>query len=544
MISIIHQGDMAADKCVNLACGKLYFDTACQQNYRRHGVSERSLQTRYIGRNIVHKSVTVTTMNDAEHGARQGDPNGTVYIAERMTGARGTKGRSWIAESTGNLYMSYVLHMELPEGEDPTIDRYREFDIDVAGAIASLQALKSFGLNGVKVKWLNDLWITGHKLLGALTEYKGKVKVKLKEYHLYILGLGLNVNCDMRRDPAMHEISTSVMCELGHSVSREELFSKICNNLEPLLKMDRMELLKLYKIHEAIKPGDLMNVYKLNEIKAYTFGGVKKDWSVDVKDENDESFNFSCVEVSLRPVPVKTVYVVNGPDIEKWSTELILKTCNALVDTQRYEVATITTENISSENLSSCALVVIGQLKSTPKTSVYLSRVLDYIKKGGSCLTIGNACSLFQINKDVCLKDRQFAQYQEQVPSVIKTDVRGKSFSVKSNINLCLFHEYCQYSTVRYESARVLASRHFETASDNAEDKKANGCKHCTQNPTDIEVCKLEKGKICFCRPNIEVCYADIDEYLPKLDDKRLLLQETVCQRDRLFIEILEELNL
>ena len=35
-------------------------------------VAKMDLNTASIGRKIVHKSVTVTTMNDAEEGARQG----------------------------------------------------------------------------------------------------------------------------------------------------------------------------------------------------------------------------------------------------------------------------------------------------------------------------------------------------------------------------------------------------------------------------------------------------------------------------------------
>jgi hypothetical protein len=87
----------------------------------------------------------------------------------------------------------------------------------------------------------------------------------------------------MRRDPVMHRISTSVMCELGRSVSREVIFAKICNHLEPLLKMDRHELLKLYKLHEAIQCGDKVKVYMQdNSVVNCTFRKVNDDWSVEL----------------------------------------------------------------------------------------------------------------------------------------------------------------------------------------------------------------------------------------------------------------------
>jgi len=35
---------------------------------------------------------------------------------------------------------------------------------------------ENYGLSNVKVKWLNDLWVRGHKLLGALAEFKGVIE--------------------------------------------------------------------------------------------------------------------------------------------------------------------------------------------------------------------------------------------------------------------------------------------------------------------------------------------------------------------------------
>lgn len=57
-----------------------------------------------------------------------------------------------------------------------TPDRSMENDIELAASLATLNVLQKRGVNGVKVKWLNDLWIHGHKLLGALAEFKSLIK--------------------------------------------------------------------------------------------------------------------------------------------------------------------------------------------------------------------------------------------------------------------------------------------------------------------------------------------------------------------------------
>jgi uncharacterized membrane protein len=51
--------------------------------------------------------------------------------------------------------------------------------------------------------------------------------------------------------------------------------------------------------------------------------------------------------------------------------------------------------------MSLCAMIVIGQLASVSKsTPSYISTIEDYVKNGGSCLAIGNACTLFKSEDD------------------------------------------------------------------------------------------------------------------------------------------------
>jgi len=60
--------------------------------------------------------------------------------------------------------------------DTPVPDRSVENDIELAASLATLHVLQNRGVKGIKVKWLNDLWIHGHKLLGALAEFKSLIK--------------------------------------------------------------------------------------------------------------------------------------------------------------------------------------------------------------------------------------------------------------------------------------------------------------------------------------------------------------------------------
>ena len=55
-------------------------------------------------------------------------------------------------------------------------ERHLLYDIEMAASLAVMQVLENYGLSNVKVKWLNDLWVRGHKLLGALAEFKGVIE--------------------------------------------------------------------------------------------------------------------------------------------------------------------------------------------------------------------------------------------------------------------------------------------------------------------------------------------------------------------------------
>jgi len=56
-------------------------------------------------------------------------------------------------------------------------ERHLLYDIEMAASLAVMQVLQeNYGLSNVKVKWLNDLWVRGHNLLGALAEFKGVIE--------------------------------------------------------------------------------------------------------------------------------------------------------------------------------------------------------------------------------------------------------------------------------------------------------------------------------------------------------------------------------
>lgn len=114
-----------------------------------------------------------------------GDGRATVLLAERQTGGRGRRGRTWASPLAAHLYLS------LSRSFDGGLARLGGLSL-VAG-VATVEALRDMGLDAVRLKWPNDLVTIGpggtRKLGGLLVEGGGEVAGPARA----VIGLGLNV---------------------------------------------------------------------------------------------------------------------------------------------------------------------------------------------------------------------------------------------------------------------------------------------------------------------------------------------------------------
>lgn len=101
--------------------------------------------------------------------------------AEYQSAGRGRRGRNWLAPPGGAVCLSWAWHFA---GLAANLGA-----LSLAVGVASLRALAALGIQGVQLKWPNDLTTARGKLGGILiemrTEAAGPVQV--------VVGLGLNV---------------------------------------------------------------------------------------------------------------------------------------------------------------------------------------------------------------------------------------------------------------------------------------------------------------------------------------------------------------
>ncbi len=106
---------------------------------------------------------------------------GRVCLAEYQANGRGRRGRQWVSPFGSNLYLS--MYWRLDAGMAAAMG------LSLVIGIAAVEALEAIGIEGVKLKWPNDLYYQDKKLAGILVEMSGQAGGAA---HL-VIGMGLNI---------------------------------------------------------------------------------------------------------------------------------------------------------------------------------------------------------------------------------------------------------------------------------------------------------------------------------------------------------------
>jgi BirA family biotin operon repressor/biotin-[acetyl-CoA-carboxylase] ligase len=119
---------------------------------------------------------------------------GEALLAEYQTAGRGRRGRTWLAPPGGAICLSFSwVFAEVPR------------DLGALGlviGVCALQALKALGVEGVGLKWPNDLLIDDRKLGGILIELRAESSGPA----CVVIGIGLNVALGA---PLLEQIATT-----------------------------------------------------------------------------------------------------------------------------------------------------------------------------------------------------------------------------------------------------------------------------------------------------------------------------------------------
>lgn len=179
------------------------------------------LGTKMIGRKIYAYQTVQSTNTIAAQLAAMKAPEGTLVIAEYQTRGRGRLGREWHSPEKVGLYCSLILYPKIHPTQAP--------GISLMTAVALAETINSYDDIDVKIKWPNDVLISGMKAAGILTE----LSAELDRVEYVIVGVGVNLN-QKRSDfpPELRETATSVRIGTKEKVNRREFLQRFLRNFE------------------------------------------------------------------------------------------------------------------------------------------------------------------------------------------------------------------------------------------------------------------------------------------------------------------------
>ncbi len=219
--------------------------------------------------------------------ALAGAPHGTVCIADTQTEGRGRLGRSFFSPAGSGLYMSVLLRPTLPLSV-------------VSGRITTMAALavsraiiRTTGLSP-RIKWVNDLLLSGKKVCGILAE-----AVTIGKESAVILGIGVNVGRSAF-PPELADIATSIHAH-GKYPSRSVLAAAILDELAALDPADPDAWMPDYLALSATIGQDVRILPHGDEGFDAHAMDITRDGALIVE-RGGERLEISSGEVSLRPL--------------------------------------------------------------------------------------------------------------------------------------------------------------------------------------------------------------------------------------------------
>lgn len=208
--------------------------------------------------------------------------NFTFVSAGFQSAGRGRNNRNWKSEKGENLLFSLLIK------DESLINKYKSLSI-----ISALSVIEAINIDGLSIKWPNDIYYKDNKLVGILLESVCKEKIEC-----LIIGIGINVNQkefvgEYKRQP------TSLCKILNKDIDIEALKENVYKRIEHnfLLVKDNFDFYEKIASLDYLKNKNVCAEIN-NEIKDIKVLGINKDYSLKVQ-TNNELLNLESGEITF-----------------------------------------------------------------------------------------------------------------------------------------------------------------------------------------------------------------------------------------------------
>ena len=145
--------------------------------------------------------------------------DGTVFFALEQTRGKGQRGRSWISNKGQNIMLSVVWNAD-------GFNVLRTFELSALVAVACRELFERHAVDGVSIKWPNDIYWNDRKAGGILIENI----IQQGQWEKAIIGIGMNIN--QTQFPAMENRAVSLKQITGKAFDPVELGKELCRELD------------------------------------------------------------------------------------------------------------------------------------------------------------------------------------------------------------------------------------------------------------------------------------------------------------------------
>jgi BirA family biotin operon repressor/biotin-[acetyl-CoA-carboxylase] ligase len=217
--------------------------------------------------------------------------SGTVILSEYQAIGRGRRGKNWVSPFAANLYLSMVWDFD--QGASALQG------LSLAIGVAVSRALKQLKVDGVQLKWPNDIYINNKKLGGILLEMVGDPAGQCT----VIIGIGINHSMPKQSGDEIDQAWTDLSTVSPKTVSRNSLAAFIVNHCFDVLAdyqlkgfagyQDEWQAMDAFKETQAV-------VSTMNQSTVGTPVGVNEFGALKMQLVSGEIKTFIGGELSLR----------------------------------------------------------------------------------------------------------------------------------------------------------------------------------------------------------------------------------------------------
>ncbi len=205
-------------------------------------------------------------------------PEGSIVISEMQLSGKGRRGRVWYSPPYRGLWFSVIIY--------PSVFPQELGKITIAAGLSVMRAIRKLGVDGVWLKWPNDVMVGDKKLSGVLVE--AGIEYDIVNY--VVVGIGVNVNHGRDEIPQeLLNIMTSMRLSCGKEFLRAIVLSEILKNFRELyllVRSKRFHVIREMWEKESGFVGKRVEVLSGNEKVSGIVEGLSDEGGLLIKDDN------------------------------------------------------------------------------------------------------------------------------------------------------------------------------------------------------------------------------------------------------------------